>query len=276
MKKILIPCDFTDSSTNALKYGVQIAKYLSSQIVLLHINQIPVMNAEFGLAGYSISETYKAHKDALQNIAIDIKACEPSIGDIECHCEMGDPTDVIISFSEANHIDLIIAGIGGHGNGFMKNVIGSTSVAIAANVSIPLIIVPPEAKFKKIEQIAYACKYELTLEENASLIKVKYFSTLFDSTLHILHVIAENHELSKVEAKIDNYVEHALETIKHKTYIITENNKANGILNFINNHDIDMVMIEAKKHSWLYNIFHGNTMNAMAFYSPVAVLTIHG
>lgn len=276
MKKVLIPYDFTETSQSALHYGVEIAKYLSADLVLLYINQVPVMTSEFGMAGYSITEIFNDHKQAIKGIAENIRLKEPLIKDIEYHCEVGDPAEVITEFSKAHQIDLIISGIGGHGSTFMKNVVGSTSVAVARNVDNPLIIVPPSASYKKIQNIAYACDYDKHLMDSASLIKVKYINTLFDATLHILHVIPENHELNARESFIDNYVEHNLESVCHKTYIIAENTVADGLLNFINHHEIDMIIVEPKKHSMLHNLFSFSTTNAMAFYSPVPVLTIHG
>lgn len=276
MKKVLIPYDFTETSQSALNYGVELTKYLSANLVLLHINQVPVMSSEFGLAAYSITEVFKDHKQAIQKIAEEIRLKEPLIQEIEYHCEMGNPSEVIIEFSKAHEIDLIVSGIGGHGSAFMKNIVGSTSVAVARHVDNPLIIVPPSASYRKIQNIAYACDYDPHLLDNASLIKVKYINTLFDATLHILHVIPENHELSPKESLIDNYVEQNLENVCHKTYIISENTVADGLLNFLKHHEIDMVIVEPKKHSILHNLFSFSTTNAIAFYSPVPVLTIHG
>lgn len=276
MKKVLIPYDFTETSQSALNYGVEIAKYLSANLVLLHISQVPVISSEFGLAGYSITELFNDHKIAIQKVAEDIRLREPLITDIEYHCEIGNAADVIIEFSKAHEIDLVVSGIGGHGSAFMKNMVGSISVAVARHIDNPLIIVPPNTSYKKIQNIAYACDYDKHLLDSCSLIKVKYINTLFDATLHILHVIPENHELNAKESLIDNYVEQNLEHVSHKTYIIAENTVADGLLNFINHHEIDMVIVEPKKHSILHNLFTFSTTNAMAFYSPVPVLTIHG
>ncbi len=276
MKKILVPYDFTETSQSALNYGIEVAKYLSADLVLLHINQIPVMSSEFGLSGYSITEAYKDHEKAIGQIAADIKKREPLIKQIEYHCEMGNPTDVITEFCNVHHINLTIGGIDGHGSVFMKNIIGSTSVSVARNISNPLIIVPPNASYKKIKNIAYACDYNKHIINSTSLIKVKYISTLFDATLHVLHVIPENHELNKKESQIDNYVENSLENVAHKTYMIAENNAADGLLNFIKHHEIDIIIVEPKKHSILHSFFSFSTTNAMAFYSPIPVMTIQG
>ena len=34
MKKILVPYDFTETSQSALNYGIEVAKYLSADLVL--------------------------------------------------------------------------------------------------------------------------------------------------------------------------------------------------------------------------------------------------
>ena len=276
MKKVLIPYDFTETSESALNYGIELVKYLSANLVLLHINQVPVMTSEFGLAGYPIAEVFHDNKQAMQKVAEEIRLREPLIPEIEYHCEMGNPSDVIVEFSKAHETDLIVSGIGGHGSSFIKNMVGSTSVEVARQTDCPLIIVPPGASYKKIQNIAYACDYDPHLLDSASLIKVKYMNTLFDATLHVLHVIPENHELSPKESLIDNYVEQNLEHVCHKTYIISENTVADGLLNFLRHHEIDLVIVEPKKHSILHNLFTFSTINAMAFYSPVPVLTIHG
>lgn len=276
MRKLLIPYDFTEPSQSALRYGIELSKYLSARLVLLHVNQIPVMSAETELAVYSISEAFTDQQEALERVAQDIRLQEPLLPGVEHYCETGDPSELISAFAKANDIDLIVSGVGGHGSVFMKNMVGSVSVAVAREVDTPLIIVPPHFNYKKIQNIAYACDYDPQLLSNSSLVQVKYIHTLFDATLHILHVIPENHELSARESLIDNYVEENLEHVSHKTFMIAENSVADGLLNFVSHHDIDLLIVEPKKHSFLQKLFTFSTVNAMAFYSPVPVMNIHG
>ncbi len=276
MKNILVPYDFSEASSNALSYAAEIAKYVAGDIILLHVDSIPVLNSDFGLTAYPISEIVTDHTTALEKTADELRNNNPLLGEIKIFTEIGDPVSSIIDFCEKHPIELIISGIGGHGNAFFKNIVGSTSVTVAKKINIPVLIVPPTVKFKKIANIAYACQYDMHLQDNAALIKVKFIASIFSAMLHVLHVIPENHELSLQESSIDNYVEHALDYVRHKTYIISENKTSDGILNFINHHDVDLVLVESKTHSWLYNLFHISTINAVAFDSPVPVLTIHG
>ena len=108
-----------------------------------------------------------------------------------------------------------------------------------------------------------------------SLIKVRNLNKIFDSALSVLHIIPENHLLNEEESYVDNYVETKLATTNHRTYIITENKVSEGIINFIDNHKIDMIIVEPKKHSIFHSLFHASVTNDLAFLSPVPVLTIH-
>lgn len=276
MNKILIPCDFSETSENALAYGIEMAKYFSAGIVLLHVTQIPVMNSEFGLSAYSLTDASEESLKTLKEKAEIIKKTEPLISNVECYAEVGNPTDIIIDFTKKWFVDLTVMGISGHGNKLMKNIFGSTAVAVSRKIEMPLLIIPPEAKYKKLQNIAYACDYDKAIEDNSTLIQVKYMTTLLGATLNILHVIPEGHELDEDESEVDTYVEQKLINSAHKTFVLTDNNITEGLLYYIKNHDIDMIMIEPKHHNFFHNVFYPSITNEVAFNSPVPVLTIHG
>lgn len=276
MNKILVPCDFSETSDNALEYAIELAKYLSSSLVLLHIDQIPVMSSEFGMTPYTIADTSDDSKQILQKMADRIRLEEPSIASVDCFSEIGNATESIHEFTTTHQVDLVVMGISGHGSKFMKNLFGSTAVAVSKRVQIPAIIVPPGVKYKKIQNIAYACDYTTEIEKSTSLVQVKYINTLLDANLQILHVVPEGHDLDAKESEVDCFVEQKLENASHKTYIISENNVSEGLLFFISHHDIDMVIIEPKKHTFIHNLFYQSITSEVAFFSPVPVLTIHG
>lgn len=276
MKKILIPCDFSEISENALNYAIGLAKYFSSSIVLLHVDQIPVLNSEFGMSAYTLNDTTTNSLTALKQLAEKIQKIEPTITDIEYYSEMGNATDTIVSYAKKLDAELTVMGISGHGSKFIKNIIGSTSVAVAKHLDSPVMIIPPQVSFKKIQNVAYACAYDMDLERNSSLIQVKYLNTLLGSKLSILHVIPEDHDLNTLETEVDDYVEHKFENSAHRTFLLTENKTSKGLLEFIKNHEIDLLIVEPKKHNIFHKIFYASTTNEMAFLSPIPVLTIHG
>jgi nucleotide-binding universal stress UspA family protein len=276
MNKILVPCDFSETSNNALNYAVELAKNLSADLLLLHVTQLPVMNSEFGLTSFAIPNSNEDNQMSLQKLADEIKKNHPTISKISCHAEIGNTTDLITDYSKNHDVTIAVMGISGHGNKLVKAFLGSTAVTVSKSTNTPLIIVPPDASYKKLKNVAYACDYDEHIESNTSLLQVKALASIIGTSLNVLHVIPENHDLNVKESHIDSYVEHSLEAATHKTFIITDNNVSEGLIEFIENHDIDAIIIEPKKHSFFHNLFYPSITNEIAFYSPVPVITIHG
>lgn len=276
MNKILIPTDFSDTAENAVDYAINMANFFSANLILLHVNQIPVSTPEFGIAAYNFAEVKKDSLDTLNEKALKIKKEYPQISEVECFSEIGDSSDLIAEFSKNHNVDIVVMGNSGHGSKFKKNIFGSTSVTVAKKIAVPLMIVPPEVKYKAINNMAYACVYDEQIETSTSLMKVRSLNNEFNSLLSVLHVIPENHLIDEKEANIDVYVENKLSTTEHRTYILTENNVSVGILDFVKDHNMDMIVVEPQKHSLFHSLFHSSVTNELAFFSTVPVLTIRG
>jgi nucleotide-binding universal stress UspA family protein len=276
MKKILVPSDFSDTSESALAYAAELAKYLSAGLVLLHVEPIPVMSPEMGLSMYpSLQDMRQDSLNALQNLAGKIKITHAFNGPIEYHSETGNTPDVIIEQVEALGVDLVVMGISGHGSQFIKNLVGSAAVDVSRKIKVPLVIVPPGASFKKIQNISYACDFSQHLANGGALIKVKYLATLFDARLDVVHIVSEGHRMSPEETSVGNFVERSLENSLHKTHVITDSNAGKGLLHFVHQHQADLMIVEPRKHSFFHKLFSTSTTNELVFNSPVPVLVIH-
>lgn len=276
MNKILVPTDFSDTAENAVNYAINMANFFSANLILLHVNQIPISTPEFGIAAYNFAEVKKDSLYTLNEKALKIKKEYPQISEVECFSEIGDSSDLIAEFSKNHNVDIVVMGNSGHGSKFKKNIFGSTSVTVAKKIAVPLMIVPPEVKYKAINNMAYACVYDEQIETSTSLMKVRSLNNEFNSLLSVLHVIPENHLINEKEANIDVYVENKLSTTEHRTYILTENNVSVGILDFVKDHNMDMIVVEPQKHSLFHSLFHSSVTNELAFFSTVPVLTIRG
>jgi nucleotide-binding universal stress UspA family protein len=275
MKKILIPCDFSDTSESAVNYAIEMADHFGSELILLHVTQYPLMNPEVGLAGYTYQDAKEDSLKALKELAGKITNRNPRLNKIECLSEMGDTAEEVLKFSIEKQPDLVIMGISGHGSKLMKSIIGSSAVSVSKKIEVPLIIVPPNAKYKKISSIAYACDYNADLHNEISMKKVKAIASLFGANLHILHIVPEKNEIRYSESFTDNYMEHKLESSPHRTFLVTEKNASEGLLSFLKNNFVDMIIIEPKKHSLFHKLFYPSVTNEIAFNSPVPVMTIH-
>lgn len=274
MNTILVPIDFSETSDNALEYAVHLANYLSADIVLLHVNTLPVYNNENDVLIYTIQDSKVDSQNLLKEKAAKLKIANQLIGNVKCFVEVGDLKSSVSDYIKNKNIDLIVMGISGQSK-IGQMVLGSNAVTISRESEVPVFIIPENCSYKKINNIAYASEYDVHITEQTGLIQIKYIASLFGAGLSVLHVIPDNHLINELESETDLYVEQKLEHIEHKTFILSENNVAIALLDFIKTHDVDVIVLEQKKHSFLHNLFYPSTTKSVAFSSSVPVLTIH-
>ena len=275
MNTILVPIDFSETSENALNYATSLANYLTANLILLHVDTIPVYNNEYELVTYTIKDSIETSLELLKEKALKIKKDKLLIGDITYYAEAGELETSISEFITKKSIDLIVMGITGQSTKIGQTLFGSNSIKISRESKIPVFIIPKNCSYKKIENIAYACQYDKDIKEQTGLIQVKNIIAMFNANLNVLHVVPNNHLINQSEAETDLYVEQKLENINHKTFILTENNVSKALLDFINTHQIDLIIIEQKKHTFFHKIFYPSSTKEVAFNSPIPVLTIH-
>jgi nucleotide-binding universal stress UspA family protein len=275
MNTILVPVDFSETSDNALLYAVNLANSLSSNIILLHVSAIPVYNNEYNVVAYTVNDAIAESKTALEEKALLLKKENALIGEVDYFVEVGDLKTVMLSYISNKNIDLVVMGITGHSTAVGKVLFGSNAVSLSRESNIPVFIIPNGYEFKKIKNIAYASEYDVHITEQTGLIQIKNITSMFGANLSVLHVIPDNHVITEVESATDLFVEQKLEATSHKTFILSEDKASTALLDFIKTHDVDVIVLEQKKHSFLHNLIYPSTTKEVAFNSPIPVLTIH-
>jgi nucleotide-binding universal stress UspA family protein len=197
------------------------------------------------------------------------------IGEVTYHSEAGDLKTTTEEYIANKNIDMIVMGITGHETKIGQVLFGSNAVSIARKSNIPIFIIPKNYHYKEIKNIAYANEYDSRIKEQTGLVKIKSINAMFNANLSVLHVIPENHLINQTESESDIFVEEKLETVNHKTFILTDNDVSTALLDFIKAHDVDLIIIEQKEHSFLHNLFSSSATKEVAFNSPIPVLTIH-
>ncbi len=146
LNRVLIPTDFSDFSSPALKYGCAIAARFDAEIHLLHVVPDPAMlvpEAAAFSADVMIeqSELLKAEGvKSLQNLPSDgWSDSKPIVREVR----IGVAFVEIIDYAAQNEIDLIV--IGTHGrSGLMHVLMGSVAERIVRKSPCPVLTVKPE------------------------------------------------------------------------------------------------------------------------------------
>jgi nucleotide-binding universal stress UspA family protein len=273
MNSILVPIDFSETSENALKYAVSIANYLSFKIILLHVDSMPLMNNEFQDVSYLVNKSRDEYLELLKSKSLQLKKDNFLNGSIEYFAATGELKTTIEDFISEHNIDYVVMGITGCDSAITQFLLGSNAVALSKNINVPLFIVPKKYHFKSIKKMVYAC--QLDMKDPVGMVKVKVLNAIFGSSLFVLHVMPNDHFLSKKESDIEYYNEQKLEHVDHQTCVVQSDDVSEAIIDFIGTNDIDLVVMEQKDYSFLEKIVHVSATKELAFKSPIPLLTFH-
>lgn len=73
MNTILVPIDFSEPSENALEYATHLASYWAANLILLHVDSIPIYNNEYEVLTYTINDSLATSKELLKGKCNRIK-----------------------------------------------------------------------------------------------------------------------------------------------------------------------------------------------------------
>jgi len=291
IERILIPTDFSEYAEQALTQAIHFAKKYQSELHILHVNTLFDSNPEmFGntrvindiqrmsenFIGKQINKI--AENESLENLRV-----------IQEHEQGISAAPTILEYSNEKHIDLIVMGTHGR-RGLGHLFLGSVAEEVVRLSKCPVFTVNTRKKSKKMKQFKNIL-VPIDLSE-ISEISVKYakeIAELYDSKLHLLHVIEDNvpaayslvGKLSiydlvpDIEEKIKLRMEKSYYSIKDylKRYknIILTGHATTEIIKYAENHKIDLITIATHGFTGIKHLFVGSVAEKVVRMAPCPV-----
>jgi nucleotide-binding universal stress UspA family protein len=182
MKKILVPCDFSEPSTHAFRLAALIAKESDGEIHLLHVGELPVMYNEAVVMSFEKSYMDDLKVKAEKNFKRMIDKWGEELT-VKTRVEFGGLLPTIRETAKKIKADVLV--VGTHGaTGLKEYTIGSNTEKIVRTVDIPVIAIknPPKA----VKNIVFPTIPDLDQEELT--MKVKELQDFFKASVHVLFV----------------------------------------------------------------------------------------
>ncbi|MBS1542427.1 MAG: universal stress protein [Bacteroidetes bacterium] len=183
MKKILVPCDFSDPAVQAFKFACNIARKSGGEILLLHVIELPVLYDTGAVLTFEEAYLKDRKAEADKNFAKMKEKWAMDIPGFQTMVEYGGAVPVIRKLIHEKKVDLVI--IGTHGaSGLKEFAIGSNAEKIVRTSEVPVIAIKKETP--EIKNIIFPTSPDIADEE--LLKKVKEVQDFFGARLHILFV----------------------------------------------------------------------------------------
>lgn len=271
MKKILVPTDFSDHAHYALKVASEIAKKNNGEIILLHMLELPNQAGDAIGSGHELPEIM-LFKNAAINKLEDLMDDECLDGlKVSEIVQFELAFEGIMTVSKKNGIDLIV--MGSHGaSGFKEMFIGSNAEKVVRNSDVPVLIIKKEQSTFNVEKFVFASDF--TDEIRKPFEKVVDFANKFGSELHLVMInTPSSFKPTHVAHEImDNFVS-KFAINKFSTHIYNDTNVENGILNFANHIDADLIGMSTHGRKGLAHFFNGSVSEDLVNHAVRPVVT---
>ena len=271
MKRILVPTDFSKYSEEATKVAAQIAKKYNSEVILLHMLELPQQASDALGDGKSIPEIMLYKNRAISNLETLMDAKYLKDINVSEAIEFKKVHDGILDACEKNKVDLVV--MGSHGtSGFDELLVGSNAEKVVRLSKIPVLVVKKEAKDFKARNFVFASDF--SSETRKPFRKMMEFAKIFDSNLFLVMICTPNsfkttHQAEKtMHDFIANY-----DIENYSTHIYNDNNIENGIIHFANIVDADLIGICTHGRTGLAHFFNGSIGEELVNHAVKPVIT---
>lgn len=272
-RNILIPTDFSDNAWSALVYALKFFKEEFCTFYLLNSTILKVST----LSNLS-NKLLKTMQENAKKELLDLKELAET-----SNANANHGFKIILSSKELKtaikkaikewHIDLVIMGTKG-ATGAKELFFGSNTVHVIKSVkNCPVLIIPEEYDFMEPVQIAFPTDFN-RFYNPAELQPLKDIATLHNSKIRIVHINAES-KLNDTQEYNIKTLQSYLENFEHSFHWMPKYaKKALEINDFIEELDIDILVMINYKHSFIQKIVNEPVIKKIGFHPKIPFLVI--
>jgi len=307
LQKILVAYDGSPQSKEALHWAIYFGRRTGAAVCAVKIFEPFLTESKWTEVGTLPDDEVFEHYAAVQTKDLQLMEEVKALGrgqeiEIETAVLQGHVTQKLLEYAKANGVSLIVTGTRGHGV-LKQLLLGSVTHGLVSMSEIPVLVVKkcPVVEYTgksmslttihKIlvaydgypqSQAALKWAVEVAKHTDAQVTAVKVFEPFQMGTAYTMaeggsaaRTAAMLHELEEANAKL---MDEAKEQAKQQGVdIITQvisGSALEGLLEYIDKHGIDMIVVGAQGHGILDKLPLGSIPHGLISLSPVPVLVV--
>ena len=260
MHRVIIPVDFSEISLNAARYVARMLAGKEDVTAILYHN-------------------YESHDDAdvSHNYQESLKKefLQAGVKNVVCESEMGgDLIDNIARMAHTIRATLIAMGITGK-SAVRQAMFGSNTLKLVDRNLYPVMIIPPDASYKGISNVAFASDF-VNVEATTPAPLITAVLEMFNPKLHIVNVNKDIYISlpPAIEAEKEKLME-MFAGFTTECYFITMNDFYEAIDNFVKDFAIDILVTIPRHQSNSTSLFKSSHTKRLAYHSHIPILAAH-
>lgn len=270
MKTFLVPVDFSATSVNAAEYAVALTKEIPGVDIILY-------NVYSAISFAALTEKEEGSRKMitereLKKLKRKLDASDTQ--NISFESDEGSFVENIEKYVLSNHIDMVIMGITGSSR--IKQVfMGTNTLNVIRHVNAPVMIIPPKAKFKGINNVLFVSDFK-DVGRTTPFDSLQKLLDFFKPKLNILNVDSEHYIELTDEYKIERRaMEDKLGSYNPEFSFLRAYDFLDGINEFLEAKEIDAIITVPRRHNFMSQLFKTSHTKKLAYHSHVPIIAMH-
>ncbi len=276
MKTFIVPTDFSDTSKNAARYAASLAQQVpGSRIILYNVYDKIDTESSDGSVVYNDHEGRKTIMElALESVKAEMNSIASGL-DITCIAEERSSfISSLENLATSQKANLIIMGITGSTR-LAQIFIGSNTLSMVHKNVCPVMIVPPDATFTGIKNVAFTSDFK-DVDTTTPVDALRNVLDIFNPFVHVVNVDSEHYVEVTEEYKAERAkLESILVGYETEYYFMRQFDFIEAINQFVLDYKIDMIFTVPRNHSFLGGLFKSSYTKKLAYHSHVPLVAVH-
>jgi nucleotide-binding universal stress UspA family protein len=260
MNTVIVPVDFSPTSFNAAHYTTKmLTGVYGANVILYHVFE---------------KDNEEASANAQLN-QLKEQLGKDSIVKIETLAIKGDDViDEINRVVRHRHANLVVMGITGKSS-IGQTFFGSNTLKLVDKNVCPVLIIPPDAKFDGIKNVALTSDFK-NVRLTTPSVPIKSVLQTFRPALHVVNVDNQHYvSITEEYQREKEIMQEMFSNFNPEFYFIGMNDFFEAIEQFIRDKNIDVLITIPRQHSFLSGIFKTHHTKKLVYHSHVPILAVH-
>lgn len=274
MKTLIVPTDFSPAAINAMNYAADMALQIHASILLLHVYQVPVAVTDVPLVLVSVQDLKEQAEAKLDDLKNKLEHITSGKMKIYTEAILGNTVDELENVSKKINPFAVVMGAVGH-TGVERAIFGSTTLSAIRHITAPVICIPRGKEYGKgIQKIGLACDFREVVE-TTPFQPIRNFVNEFNAELYVLNVDYKSKNFREDTPEQSLLFDTAFNDINPHYHFIDHKDIEDGINEFAESNNLDLIIAIPKKHKLLDGLFKPSSTKQLVFESRVPVMCVH-
>jgi nucleotide-binding universal stress UspA family protein len=259
MKKILVPCDFSEPSLRGFEFAAQLAAKNQSEIFVLKASELPVaFEPGLGMPEYGFDSGLlgELEEDAKKKMAELRQRYAIGTDNVQLLTEVGAVIPTIRRIIGTKGIDTVVMGTHETGS-WLDAFMGTNTEKIVRSSPVPVFAIRKPVKLDAIKNIVVPGV--LPLDQYKVVRCLKEMQAFFHATLHIVFVNTPNefYRDKEIRRVMEDFVKH-YELSDYTLNVFNDLDEESGIIQFAQSVNADLIAMATHGRTGLNHLFHHN------------------